>query len=289
MWYNELIMKKYQLPSLIIGLSLVILPALTYGQAKQGPAQRNIQVRPIMMPPRGNFASSTRPFIGSSTRPLPPMRQFASTTRAFASTTRPEIRDNIRQQIDQKRNEIKDLQQRNQNDRKELRVDIFKLQQNNIVEQLSRALDNLKQVRGRIQNRIAEAEKNGKDMASVKALLTIADDKIAAASSTISTFEAYIPSAQATTSIQLDKPRQVGADAITSIKSAKDALNNVVVALAQSLGIKLGDSAPQATSTLPVANATSTSTSTKPCEKTTIMGVNGPVEVCNDLKPGQVY
>ena len=344
-------MKKYQLPSLLIGLSLVIIPVLTYGQVQT--IYREDGPRPMMasstqprpMPPRGPFmnSSTTRPFMGSTTpRMMPPDgRPFASST---ASTTRWEMQNDIRAQIDQKRNELRDLNQgssTNRNgmppgrsgDRKELRIDIFKIQQDNIVRQLNRALDNLKQVRGRIQERITKAEQNGKDMTSTKALLVIADDKIAIASTSVNSFATYKPTDASSTvpNIQLEKPRQVGAAAIASIKVAKDALNDVVVSLAHVLGInldqKLGQgperdrdqgpassTPPQIPGNPPVACTQDArmcpdgsyvsrrgprcefaacpgveATTTPPCQKATIMGPNGPVEVCNDLQPGQVY
>jgi len=152
----------------------------------------------------------------------------------------------IRQRIDQRRNELKDLNN-SSSTVKELRVDTFKIQQGNIADQLNRALNNLKQVRGRIQDRITESTQSGKDMTAAQALLAIADTKITIAGTAIATFVAYNPTttsiasstASTTTDIQLDRPRQVAGSAIAAIKDAKNSLNDVVTAIAQSLGVDL--------------------------------------------------
>ncbi|MEI6396521.1 MAG: hypothetical protein WCO48_00365 [Candidatus Taylorbacteria bacterium] len=222
-------MKKYQFTGAFLALSLIVSPILVYGQVReqkdnQRPNQSdNENAKPIIMPYR----------VGTST------------PKVFSSTTRQDIQENIRQQIDQKRNEIND-------NRKELRVDIFKLQQNNITRQLERSLENLKQVSSRISARITKAEQSGKTMTSAKALLVIAEEKMTAAETAVALFVAYSPTASSTiaststaatsTNIQLDKPRQVASTAITAIKSAKDALNAVVVSIAQDMGINLSDS-----------------------------------------------
>ncbi len=309
--------------------------------------------RPVIMPISAKGQLLPRP-IGLNGNRVPPL---ASSSISFnASTTRPGP-DNIREQIDQRRNELKNPNQGSsterggmpldprdgqglRNDKRELQVDIFKLQQDNIAKQLNQALDNLKQVRGRIQTRITKAEQSGKNMDSAKALLTIADDKITAAESAIANFEAYTPTASSTvmatstsdgttTRIQLEKPRRVGAAAIQAVKDAKDALNNVVVSIAQSMGLKLGDEnnadrENQATTTpvactqdakmcpdgsyvsrtgprcefkacpgLPISTTTpvtAVSTTTKKCKEQSAMGPNGLVTWCGeDLPPGQVY
>ena len=198
------------------------------------------QVPPPRIPsPRGD--SYRRPFIGSPTRPI-----LGSSTDIMASTTLGGMPADIRQRIDQRRNELKDLNN-SSSTVKELRVDTFKIQQGNIADQLNRALNNLKQVRGRIQDRITESTQSGKDMTAAQALLAIADTKITIAGTAIATFVAYNPTttsiasstASTTTDIQLDRPRQVAGSAIAAIKDAKNSLNDVVTAIAQSLGVDL--------------------------------------------------
>jgi hypothetical protein len=220
-------MKKYPLSSLVIGLSLVILPAFSYAQDVQG--------SPI------NNSDNIRQQIGEKRQELGDLRDMKNAYSTDSTST--------------PRNHIPPGQLRNKHG--ELRVDIFKLQQNHITQQLTRALDNLRQVRSRIEARITQAETDGKDMTSVNALLATADTKILTASSSIDTFLAYTPptpnaisSENATsTNINLDKPRIIGASAIQAVKDAKDALNDVVVALAHSLGLKLENDNASTTST----------------------------------------
>ncbi len=233
-------MKKYQLTAIAMGVSLIAIPAFTNAQVpppKVGGEREGFN-RPTMM--NRDFASTTRPFIGSSTRPMMG-RDFSSSTRRemmrdFASSTSSTTpwgnREDKRERIDQRRNELR-------GNGRELRIDIFKLQQNNIINQLSRALDNLRQVGTRIDARITKAEQDGKDMTSVKALLVTADSKIAVASTSIDSFASI--NSSSTTNIQLDRPRQIASSSIAAIKDAKTALTNVVTALAQSLGVNIGD------------------------------------------------
>ncbi len=266
-------MNKLKLSSIAIGLSLIIVPMLAHGQEAPG--------RFRSTPPTGSSSEQRRPIqeieqrlsndrIGSTT-PRLGRPEFASST---GTSTPRDMQAEIRRQIDQKRNELKDLNQASstdgknnslgqRNERKELRVDIFKLQQNRIVNQLKRSLENLNQVRNRIQNRIDKAVQNGKDMTSVKALLVIADSKLALAKSSVDSFAAFSPatgtpvmssvsstsSSATTSSINLDKPRQMASSTIAAIKDARDALNNVVTALAQALGINNNHEATSSTAT----------------------------------------
>ena len=117
-------------------------------------------------------------------------------------------------------------------------------------------------------------------MSSAKALLVTADAKIAAANAAIINFQAYVPtgsstiiatstasttasSTATTTNIRLDRPRQIGAAAIQAVKDAKNALSDVVVAIAHSTGLRLGDGNENATSTASTTISTSTATSTQ--------------------------
>ncbi|GEM_PF-878737 len=149
-----------------------------------------------------------------------------------------------------------------------VRKDIYDQQKNHLISQLNQALTNLSQVRGRIAERITKAETNGRDMTNAKALLITADAKLAAAKTAIDTLTNLKPITASTTdtasttssSIDLGKPRQVGAAAIKAIGDAKKALNDVVVAIAHSMGFKVGqDGTITATST---NSTTSTTTAT---------------------------
>jgi hypothetical protein len=186
----------------------------------------------------------------------------------------------LRERAEQRR---EDLKEERREDRKELRMDIFKLQQANVVRQLNRALENLKQVRERMVARIAKAEQSGRNMTSAKALLVTADAKIAAAQTAIAAVATYVPPVATTTATStatttvasstnpitnLDRPRVVAANAIKAVKDAKEALNDVVVAIAHSMGFKLGQTATSTATTTPPSTATSTATTTPPSNAT---------------------
>ena len=90
-------------------------------------------------------------------------------------------------------------------------------------------------------------------MTSVKPLLVIADNKLSLAKSSVDSFAAFSPATgtpimsnistgapTTTLSIQLEVPRQMASSTIAAIKDARDALNNVVTALAQVVGATNG-------------------------------------------------
>lgn len=235
-------MKKTQLATLVIGLSMVILPALALAED----------------------SSSTRPLIQN------PIRAQIEQKREEQKQLIEQRREEQKQLIEQKREEQKQIMEQRREDRKELRADIFKLRQENIVRQLTRALDNLKQVRTRIDARITKSEQAGRNMTDAKALLVTADAKIAAAVSAINSVATFVPPVATSTATStasstpgngemadLQKPRIIADGAIGAIKDAKDALNDVVVSIAHSMGLKLGNDGKNATST-----ATSTATTT---------------------------
>ncbi len=162
---------------------------------------------------------------GSTTRPIPPgmIRRIASSTE--------ERRDNIRERM------------------QTVRKAMFEDLRNRLVMELTRALDNLKQIRTRIAARISTETSNGKDMTSASSLLITADAKITLADQSIQALKAFTPaasttveanvSADASADIDLDKPRQIGADAIRAVNDARKALNDVVIAIARALGVEL--------------------------------------------------
>lgn len=197
--------------------------------------------RPEMM----RFAS-TSPIMwreGSSTRPFPIMtpllRRLASSSALFSSTT-------IRERL-------KDIKQ----NQKDLRLDLFAWKQGLLVQQLTRALDNLKQIRTRIAARIDKEATAGRDMTDAKNKLVTADADITVAGTAIQALTNYTPPTttsgqlEASTTVNLDKPRGIGADAIKAVNDARKALNDVVRSIAESMGLKLGQDAdhPTASST----------------------------------------
>ncbi|MDE2037625.1 MAG: hypothetical protein KGI69_00160 [Patescibacteria group bacterium] len=183
--------------------------------------------------PEDGFASGTMMMQGredgsSSTRRFPPfmtpfIRRFASTTD-FASTT-------LMRRAEQERGSSR-----------EMRADMFALTQNNLVEQLTRALDNLVQIRGRIADRIQTESQNGHDMTAAISLLAIADGKLASAKAAIQTIADYQPVATstagvtATTTVGVDQARSLGDAAIQAVKDARGSLVDVVTSIAHALG-----------------------------------------------------
>ncbi len=158
-------------------------------------------------------------------------------------------------------------------DGKAMRMQAFQDRKDKIVRELNTALNNLKDVRSRIQARIEKAETSGRDMTEAKRLLAIADTKITAAESSINSILSLVPNISTTTiatttnirdcenkdcetedGIDLEKPRLIADGAIQAIKEAKKALNDTVIAIAHAMGFKVeGDK---------IVNATTTSTTT---------------------------
>ena len=151
---------------------------------------------------------------------------------------------------------VKEIVQERKEVRKQTRVELFKFERDLIVKQLEQSLNNLKQIRERIQTRIVKAEQGGRDMTSAKSLSAIADTKFTKARQAIEALKAF----QATTAssletgtttptntVDLSRPRQFANIANTAIKSARDALNAVVVAIAHSMGLKLGTATTSST------------------------------------------
>ena len=192
-------------------------------QSRLQNAENNEQTRNAMIQERMGIATSTRADI-----------------RGIRTEDRPMLRD------------ASSTQQR-QDMRNGMRLDIFKVRQNAVVQQLNVSIENLKQIRGRIASRIGKEEQAGKDMTAPKALLVTADAKIAAAELAVNAVVAFDPnasmvadadnavdsgaSASASTTVDLAKPRQALAGAIEAVKEARDALNDVVQSLIKVLGL----------------------------------------------------
>ena len=146
---------------------------------------------------------------------------------------------------------------RNREGAKEARIDDFALQQSNLVAQSQHALDQLKEVRAKIADKISAAEQSGKSMTEANSLLAIADQKIADAETAISVVSSYVPpaisaagtEATASSTVPLDRPRAIGKTAIDAVNQAKKALNDVVVAIAHAMGIKVGQDGRISTTT----------------------------------------
>jgi hypothetical protein len=131
------------------------------------------------------------------------------------------------------------------------------------------ALNNLSNIRGRLDSRITKEQGAGRDMSKAIALLAVADAKISVASTSVAALDAFALNASttvtATTTIDRDAARELADAAKKAIKDAQKALNDVVVAIAHAMGLKLGldgHATTTATTTVTVTTSTSTSSTT---------------------------
>lgn len=116
---------------------------------------------------------------------------------------------------------------------KESRLDAFKVRKDALVKQLNLSISNLTQISARISARIDKLAAEGKNMTEAKAALVTANAKIETAKTAIAALVAYTPttSADASVTVQLEKPRQIGAAAIKAVKDARDSFRVVVKAI----------------------------------------------------------
>jgi len=190
------------------------------------------------------------------------IRERMEQQKAEMGERREEAKQKMEEQkelISQRRDEMKDLRDDRLSRAREMKLEAFKIHQSNIVRQLNRAVENLMQVRERINDRIVKAEQSGRNMSEAKTLLITADAKIALAKDEITKVVAYEPIVSTSTSssvststlgADLVKAREVSKSAIEAIKTAKEALRDVVLSIAKNMGLRIGQ------------NATSTATST---------------------------
>ncbi len=140
-----------------------------------------------------------------------------------------------------------------------MKVDVFAIRKDALIKELTMTLNNLFRIRNKTVDLITRAESKGRDMTKARAQLVIADEKLAKARIAVDVLKALsapvTSTASTTVSVNLDKPRKVGDDAIKAVKDARDALKKVVEFVAQSMG--KGDEKRSATST-PPASATTT-------------------------------
>ena len=182
---------------------------------------------------------------------------FGSTT--LSTTTKAEFLSDLKRQREEKIRQV--------------RLDIFMMQKKHLVEQLTRAIENLKQVRSRISDRIVKAEQSGRNMSEAKNLMTIANTKIGVAEQAIATLSAYnvasTTNTSASTTIDVTKARTHGQTAIKAVKDAKSALHAVVVAIAKNMGLKLGEKKDNGNATSTATTTPSTSPTTSPTATST--------------------
>jgi hypothetical protein len=122
----------------------------------------------------------------------------------------------------------------------------FEIRKNALARQLTISLNNIENIAARIDSRIEKAEAEGRTMTDAKALIVIADEKLVKAKADVAAFIALTPvvstttaTASTTAEADLTKPRALGDTAIKSVKEARDAYQKVVVAIAQSMGLKI--------------------------------------------------
>lgn len=153
---------------------------------------------------------------------------------------------------------------------KRMQKGAFEVRKSALVKQLNMALENLANIRDRIEARISQVESgemaSARSMTEAKAALVVADDKLAKAKIAVDLFASTeytsgtstaTTTASTTVEVNLDKPRQMGDAAIKAVKDARDALKKVVQAIAKNMGV--GRNNVNATTTV---TATTTATTT---------------------------
>lgn len=149
---------------------------------------------------------------------------------------------------------------------KTMQAKTFEIRKQALVNTLKGAIRNLENIAVRIQSRISKSEESGRNMADAKNLFVEAQSILAKAKAEVSTFEAlsvsYVGTSTATTTatatttptIDLTRPRILGDAAIKSVKSARDAMHQVVLAIARNMGLKIGVTATTTTSATTTEN-----------------------------------
>ncbi len=122
-----------------------------------------------------------------------------------------------------------------------MRKDAFQIRKEALVEHLNFALENLGDIRNRINERINKLDAEGKDTTAAEADLMVADTKIASAKVSIDALAALddtsvSATASSTAEVELAKPRQVGDAAIKAVKDARDALKEVIQEIVKLVG-----------------------------------------------------
>lgn len=163
---------------------------------------------------------------GSSTRPIPRMMVPQMAAR-FASSSMPD-----------------------QEDKHGNKMNMFEERKRFVGHQLEVALNNLTNIRERLDSRIQKEQSDGHDMSEAVSLLVTADIKIKTATNAISALSSFMPATSTdsiATSTDLDTARDLNSTAQSAIKDAQKSLNDVVTAIAHALGVKLPS--PNASST----------------------------------------
>lgn len=188
---------------------------------------------PGMMGDQDDSASDTSRFREDMPRPL-----MASTSMAMGSTT-------MRARFEA----------REDGDDSHMRQDMFETRKRMVAKELDVAIGNLNNISSRLSSRIAKEAAAGRDMTEASSSLVSANAQIQVAALAVTALENYLPTASSTvtasTTVSLDTARGLASTAQDDIKAAQRALNDVVVAIAHSMGLKIGDghSGPESQST----------------------------------------
>jgi hypothetical protein len=259
-------------PIIMIALAIVVLPNIIKAEEGatteqppqtqpavppqgQNPQNRPEQLKPGQKPPLTNMPvirdelrkkiedAKANQDVRNKLLPNPvkgAIKENRDEMRKTESTTHEDIRD-IRQDA---RKEMRAAS--STEDRKEVanqaRLDVFKAKQDRLIKELTLAIENIKQIRNRVSSRIDKAASEGRNMTEPKKLLVGVDQKISVAQDavkTLSTMTPPPPKNPTTTPdmVNVEKPRQLGEDAIKKVKVAREALNAVVVSIAKHMGL----------------------------------------------------
>jgi hypothetical protein len=114
---------------------------------------------------------------------------------------------------------------------KKMRLGEFEIRKNALVKQLTIAIENLANIRTRLNDRITALAADGKDTTlSVKALAD-ADASLVKARTAVDVLKGYsytATNATSTTEVELEKPRKIGDEAIKGTKDARDSFKKVL-------------------------------------------------------------
>lgn len=154
--------------------------------------------------------------------------------RASTTIMRKELRASTTEMFKKFKDDRKDIMEK-------MRKDAFEIRKGALVEHLNFALENLGNIRERINERIVKLDAEGKNTSSAEAKLSIADTKIASAKVSIDALAALDgdsvnTTATSTAEVELTKPRQVGDAAIKAVKDARDALKEVIQEIVKLVG-----------------------------------------------------
>lgn len=146
-----------------------------------------------------------------------------------------------------------------------MRRDIFTTRRDALVRQLTVSINNLENIKTRIDTRIAKIKTDGKDTTEAEKLLVVAVAKIATAKTNVTALTniEIQTTSTSTPDAELARPRLAAETAIRSIEEARRALQKVVVAIAHSMGREINNTATTTVSaTTTVTTATTTASST---------------------------